>query len=234
MAERAYGQFCGLARAAEILGRRWTMLVLRDLLVAPLRYSDLLEGLPGIPSNGLTHRLKELEDDGLVIRKTGSAPDRAVRYWATERARELIPAFDALARWGAADMRQPRAGEVVTEASLVSALRSAIRPTTRGRPNRPAIYEVRVNDTSAHAVIGEHAVSLRPGSHPAPDLTVHGGPGFRDVLAGELDPDSAVEEGVVRLQGDSTLFNEFVSIFRVPYSANVLSSNRGTRHRSAQ
>ena len=233
MAERTYGQFCGLARAAEILGRRWTMLVLRDLLVAPLRYSDLLEGLPGIPSNGLTHRLKELEDDGLVIRQIGSAPDRAVRYCATERARELIPAFDALARWGAADMRQPRADEVITEASLVSALRSAIRPATRGRPNRPAVYEVRVNDASAHAIIGKQAVSVRPGSHPAPDLTVHAGPGFRDVLAGELDPDSAVEEGVVRLQGDSTLFKEFAWIFHAPYSANVVTSHGGTRHRTA-
>ncbi len=222
--DRTYGQFCGLARATEILGQRWTMLVLRDLLVAPLRYSELLEGLPGIPSNGLARRLKELEDDGLVIRQIGSGPDRCVRYCATERARELIPVFDALGRWGAAGMRQPRAGEVITEASLVSALRSAARPSTRSRPSRPAVYEVRVDDATAHAVIDKRAVIVYPGRHPTPDLTLQGGPGFRDVLAGEIDPDSAVQQGIVRLHGDTTLFPDFVSTFHVPYSANIDTS----------
>lgn len=158
MPDRTYGQFCGLARAAEMLGQRWTMQVLRDLLVAPQRYSDVLEGLPGIPSNGLARRLKDLEDDGLVTRQIGSAADRSVRYHATERARDLIPAFDTLARWGAADMREPRAGEVVTEASCVSALRSAVRPPPRTRPGRPAVFEVRVDDTTVHAIISKGVV----------------------------------------------------------------------------
>jgi DNA-binding HxlR family transcriptional regulator len=221
MRDRSYGQFCGLARAAEIIGQRWTMLVLRDLLVAPRRYSDLLAALPGIPSNGLAQRLKELEDDGLVTRQTSSGPDRSVRYHATERARELIPAFDALGRWGAADMRQPRTGEVVTEASLVSALRSSIRLPTRRRPGRPAIYEVRLGNVTAHAIVSKRAAIVGPGSHPAPDLTLQAGPRFRDVLAGELDPDAAVQEGVVRLHGDLTLFPEFCMTFHVPYTTNI-------------
>src|SRR5690606_34656521 len=67
--KREYGQFCGLARAAEVLGQRWTLLILRDLLTGPRRYSDLTAGLPGIPSNILATRLKELEGDGLVTRE---------------------------------------------------------------------------------------------------------------------------------------------------------------------
>ena len=220
MRDRAYGQFCGLARAAEVLGQRWTLLVLRDLLVSPRRYSDLLVGLPGIPTNGLASRLKELEEDGLVLRVIGAAPDRAVLYQATERARELIPALEALSRWGAAGMREPRAGEVVTDASLVSALRSAFRPRTTSKP-RSASYEVRVGDATAHVVIGKSGVSVNPGGHPAPDLTLEAGPRFRDVLAGELDPDSAVEQGVVRLLGDSTLFKVFAATFQVPYSPEL-------------
>jgi len=220
MRDRAYGQFCGLARAAEVLGQRWTILVLRDLLVAPRRYSELLEGLPGIPSNGLASRLKELEDDGLVVRVLGAAPDRFVLYQATARARELIPALDALGRWGAAGMRQPRAGEVVTEASLVSALRSAVRPRTPGRPHS-AVVEVRIGDATAHAVVDQESVTVHPGGHPAADLTLEAGPRFRDVLAGELDPDVAVAQGVVRVHGDLTSFTEFVSTFHVPYSANL-------------
>jgi DNA-binding HxlR family transcriptional regulator/putative sterol carrier protein len=224
--DRAYGQFCGLARAAEMLGQRWTLLVLRDLLVSSRRYSDLLTGLPGIPTNGLASRLRELEEDGLVRRVIGTPPDRAVLYQATERAHELIPALDALSRWGAAGMREPRAGEVVTDASLVSALRSATRPRTTRRP-RSAIYEVRLGDATAHAVIGKNEVTVHVGGHPAPDLTLEAGPSFRDVLAGELDPDSAVEQGVVRLHGDSTLFNDFLSTFRAPYSATLGTTSHG-------
>lgn len=224
MRDRAYGQFCGLARAAEVLGQRWTILVLRDLLVAPRRYSELLEGLPGIPTNGLASRLKELEEDGLVVRVLGAAPDRFVLYQATARAWELIPALDALARWGAAGMRQPRAGEVVTGASLVSALRSAVRPRTTSRP-RSAVVEVHIGDATAHVVVTREAVTVHPGGHPAPDLAIEAGPRFRDVLAGELDPDVAVAQGDVRVHGDHTLLKEFTSMFHVPYSANLLPTS---------
>ena len=223
MRDRTYGQFCGLARAAEVLGQRWTLLILRDLLVAPRRYSDLVDGLPGIPSNGLARRLKELEEDGLVVRTAGAAPDRSVRYSPTERTRELVPALDALARWGAGDMRRPRTGEVVTEASLVSALRSAVRPPPRGRSGRAVVYEVRVADSTAHAVVHRGKVIVGPGSPAAPDLTIEAGSEFRDVLAGELDPHSAVDDGVVRLYGDATLFAQFVSTFQVPYTAAASS-----------
>ena len=68
MTNQHYGQFCGLARAAEIVGQRWTLLILRDLSVGPRRYSDLVAGLPGIPTNTLASRLKELEDEGIVER----------------------------------------------------------------------------------------------------------------------------------------------------------------------
>ena len=227
MPDRTYGQFCGLARAAEVLGQRWTVLILRDLLVAPRRYSDLLAGLPGIPSNGLARRLKELEEDGLVVRRAGTSTERSVHYHATERARELIPALDALARWGAAGMRQPRPGEVVTEASLVSALRSAIQ-SMRRKTSRHTVYEVRIDHTAAHAIVARGAVEVKPGSHPAPDLTLLAGPRFRDVLAGELDPDAAVKQGLIRLRGDATLLADFMATFRVPYSTNV--GPRDERH----
>ena len=224
MGGRGYGQFCGLARAAEVLGQRWTILVLRDLLVAPRRYTELLEGLPGIPTNGLASRLKELEDDGLVVRVLGAPPDRFVLYQATERARELIPALDALGRWGAAGMRQPRAGEVVTDASLVSALRSALRPRTTST-TRAAVVEVRIGDAAAHAVTSRKTVTVHPGRHPAPDLALEAGPQFRDVLAGELDPDVAVAQGIIRVHGDHTLLEQFTSSFHVPYSANLPATN---------
>src|SRR5690625_784615 len=91
MRKRDYGQFCGLARAAETLGQRWTLLILRDLLVGPARYSDLLRGLPGIPTNVLSTRLKELEEDGIIDRTARRGSDRSVVYHVTQRGAELEP-----------------------------------------------------------------------------------------------------------------------------------------------
>jgi DNA-binding HxlR family transcriptional regulator len=216
MRTRAYGQFCGLARAAEMLGQRWTLLVLRDLLVAPRRYSDLLAGLPGIPTNVLSTRLKELEQDGLVRREARSGADRSVVYRLTPRAEALQPALDALARWGAADMRVPRDGEVITEAVLVSALRAGIR-ADRPRPASRRTYELTVADVSVQITIDSDAVHLAPGSHPDPDLVITAGPGLRDVLAGTVDLAQAVVDGTVELSGDECALGDFVATFHVPY-----------------
>jgi len=215
---RPYGQFCGLARAAEILGQRWALLVLRDLLVGPRRYSDLAAGLPGIPSNVLAARLKELEQDGLVTREARSGADRSVVYLPTRRAEALVPVLDALGRWGAADMRVPREGEVVTEAALVSSLRSAIqRDARRLRPR--STYQVTIADLTIHVAIDGDDVRVAPGPHPDPDLVIATGPGLRDLLAGAVGPEQAIAEGVVELSGDQTAFGDFVATFHVPYAS---------------
>lgn len=223
MRTREYGQFCGLARAVEILGQRWTVLVLRDLLVGPRRYSDLLVGLPGIPTNVLAGRLKELEADGLVVRQARAGSDRSVVYRTTPRAEELRPALDALSRWGAAGMREPREGEVVTDASLVGSLRVAAQGGPPARRRRSATYEVRVGPAHAHATVTGSKISVKPGGHPAPDLVVIAGPGFRDVLAGVLDHDAALATGAVELIGDRSLLADFTATFTVPYSDALLS-----------
>jgi DNA-binding HxlR family transcriptional regulator len=213
---RDYRQFCGLARAAEVLGQRWTLLILRDLRVGPRRYTDLRAGLPGVPTNMLATRLKELETDGLVLREVRSSPDRSIVYRLTPRGAELAPALDALARWGAAGMREPREGEVVTEASLVTALRVAAidNPTTRP----PVVYVVRVANAVASATVADGVVVVEPGEHPDPDLVIGGGARFRDLLAGRLDPQEALTQGAVELEGDPELLATFTETFRVPYS----------------
>ena len=222
MRTREYGQFCGLARALEVLGQRWTVLVLRDLLVGPRRYSDLLAGLPGIPTNVLAARLKELEADGLVVREARTGSDRSVVYRTTPRADELRPALDALSRWGAAGMREPRAGDVVTDASLVGSLRVAAQGRTPPRRRGQVTYEVRVGPATAHATITRDAITVKPGAHPDPDLVVIGGPGFRDLLAGVLDPAAALAAGAVELIGDPALLADFTATFTVPYSDTLL------------
>jgi len=223
MRPREYGQFCGLARAMEVLGQRWAVLVLRDLLVGPRRFSDLLAGLPGIPTNVLSNRLKELEADGLVVREARAGSDRSVVYRTTPRAEELRSALDALAHWGAAGMREPREGEVVTDASLVGSLRIAAGGGTPPRRRGPVTYEVRVGAAVAHATVAGGEVAVVPGGHAEPDLVLVAGPRFRDVLAGVLDAEAALAAGAVELIGERSLLADFTATFAVPYSEAVLA-----------
>src|SRR3979411_3221280 len=101
MKARAYGQYCGFSRALEAVGERWALLIVRDLLVGPKRFTDLLHGLPGIPSNVLTVRLKERENAGVARRRVLPLPARAVVYELTEYGLELEDVGVALGRWGA-------------------------------------------------------------------------------------------------------------------------------------
>lgn len=224
MRNREYGQFCGLARAAEVLGQRWTLLILRDLLTGPRRYSDLAAGLPGIPSNLLSTRLKELEQDGLITREARSGADRSIVYAVTDRGAELQPALDALSRWGAAGMREPREGEIVTDASLISALRVA----AEGAPpaERRLIFTVKVGTVVAHAIVDNGVVEVGAGEHSDADLVITGGPGFRDLLAGTLNPATAIAEQAIAVEGDAGLLEDFVSTFTVPYSPAMTASSR--------
>ncbi|MQA89341.1 MAG: HxlR family transcriptional regulator [Gemmatimonas sp.] len=226
MRDRRYGQFCGLARAAEVLGQRWTLLILRDLLVGPRRFSDLEAGLPGIPTSVLATRLKELERDGLIERSLRTGSDRSVVYQVTERGQELRPALEALSRWGAATMTTPHEGEVITQASLVSALRAAARDHAN-RPSARAVYQIEAADAVAHATVDEHDITVEPGPHPKPDLTIVAGPRYRDLLAGTIAPADAVATGAAELHGNSARLDDFTRTFQVPYSPTLTDPPAG-------
>jgi len=94
---KSYGQICGIARALDVLGDRWTMLILRDLLLGPLRYGDLLDGLEGLPTNLLAERLKHLTHAGMIER---NSPDRQAAYQLTTKGRTIQPVLFALGQWG--------------------------------------------------------------------------------------------------------------------------------------
>ena len=220
MTNQHYGQFCGLARSAEIIGQRWTLLILRDLFVGPQRYSDLTAGLPGIPTNTLATRLKELEEEGLVERRAPRAGERAIVYALTPRGEELGPAMHALSLWGAGGMRTPREGEIVTTASITAALRVAIGDSV-APADWDTTYTVNVGDIAAHVVMRDGAIVAGPGPAEHPDLVITAGPELRDMLAGELDADTAVASGAVQLEGDPALFERFAEKLRVPYSPYV-------------
>lgn len=213
MANRAYGQYCGLARAAEIVGERWALLIIRDLLVGPRRFSDLLRGLPGIPTNVLTARLKALEEAGVIRRRLLPRPTSGIVYETTEFGRELEDAVIAFGRWGAKTLAEPRDGEVVTLDSMVMALRSTFRPEAAGAVG--ASYEFRMGEIVFHAVVADGKVAVAEGPLPGADLVIETGPAIKAVMAGEVTAAQAIEQGQVQVVGDPALFEAFARMFRI-------------------
>lgn len=211
-----YRQFCGLSRAAAVLGERWALLLVRDLTVGARRFTDLQAGLPGIPAAVLTARLRELEGAGIVRRAPG--PARGMLYELTARGNELEPILDALGRWGALTMEEPRDSEVVTDASLAAALRSA--RLSVAVPHSFTVH-VRSGGAEAWAAVHDEGVVVGPGEPQRDaDLVLDAGPQLRLLLAGTLTPDEALASGDLAITGDRRLLDAFVHAFRVPLAAH--------------
>lgn len=211
MAARDYGQYCGVTRALELVGERWALLIVRDLLVGPRRYGELAAGLPRIPSNILSTRLKELQAAGVVRRAPHS---RVIVYELTAYGRELEPVVLALGTWGFKAMGDPRPEQVITPDSMTMALRTAFRPdvaatlpaTSYAAHFGPAELLVRVDGATLAVTRGDGDV----------DLAFAAGPGIRQVISGELSADHAIENGVVEvLRGSSDLLERFARTFHL-------------------
>lgn len=214
MSSRTYGQYCGLAHAMELVGERWALLVVRDLVPGPKRFTDLRNGLPRIPTNILSARLKELEACGVIRRRLLPRPQGSVVYELTGYGRELDEVVLRLGLWGARSLGQPRPDDIVTTDSLIMALRATFRrEAARGLHLG---YEVRVGDTVIHARVDDGEAAVEQGPLPRPDLVIDTGPELRALLAGELGPPEAVAGGAVRLTGDPALLDQFVRVFRIP------------------
>ena len=210
---RNYGQYCGLVRALELIGERWALLIVRDLLVGPRRFSDLKSGFARIPSNILSARLQELEQAGVVERRVLPRPSHAVVYELTAFGTQLESIVLALGRWGAQVLGEPRAEESVTQDSLIMALRSTFRPeAARGLT---VSYELRMGDIVLHAHVRGSKLEVGAGSLPKPDLIIDAGHALRPLMAGEISPTQARASGAVRLIGPSKLLTRFVEVFRI-------------------
>jgi DNA-binding HxlR family transcriptional regulator len=116
MPARSYGQYCPVAKTLELVGERWTLLIVRELLVEPKRFTDLHSALEGIPRNLLSDRLRDLEAHGIVARHELPPPAARTVYELTAAGRELLPVIGALAQWGLAHLPPPKRGEVVSPA----------------------------------------------------------------------------------------------------------------------
>jgi len=219
---RSYGQYCGITTAVELITERWALLIIRDLLVGPRRYTDLKQGLPKIPTNILAARLKELQEGG-VIRRVPLARCGLV-YEVTDYGRELEPIVLALGRWGFQAMGDPEDDAIITADSLTMALRTAFRPEFA---SASLDFQIQIDGVELRAQVngGELKVTqIAPpalpvgGSLPAgePELRFATGPDIRHLIAGTLTPSQAVEQGVVTiLKGKLKLLERFAKLFRI-------------------
>jgi DNA-binding HxlR family transcriptional regulator len=190
-----------VARALDIVGERWTLLLVRELLTGPKRFKDLLAGLTGIGTNLLAARLKALEEHGVVRRGTLPPPAGSGVYELTELGRSLEPVVLTLSRWGSRLVEEePREGDDVRPAWAAMALRSLFEPEAGG-PRET--YEFRIDGEAFHLRVEGGAVEARQGAADAPGVVVSGGAGvFLALTAGRLAPEEALESGKVRIEGD--------------------------------
>ncbi|EWM18692.1 helix-turn-helix domain-containing protein [Kutzneria sp. 744] len=212
MKRRQFGQHCGLARALELVGERWALLIVRDLLVRPRRYTDLQHALPGRPTNVLSARLKELERAGIVERQIAPAPQRGVLYTLTDTGRELEPAILALGRWGAAQLGKPRPGDTVTAESLTMTLRTVF--DAEAAIGVTASWEIRLPDMVLHAVVANGALAdIGPGPSDA-DLVIT--VPTNDQLPSYGNLMRTIGCGLAELTGQAALADVFVRLFGKP------------------
>jgi DNA-binding HxlR family transcriptional regulator len=211
MAARDYGQYGGLTRGLELVGERWALLIVRDLLVGPRRYGELAAGLARIPSNILAARLKELQAAGVIRRVPHS---RVIVYELTPYGRELEPVVLALGAWGFKALGEPREEQVITPDSMITDLRTAFRPrVAEGLP--ATAYAARLGGAELLIRVDGSSVEMARGDGPA-DLAFAAGPGIRRLITGELAADRAIATGVVEvLRGRGELLDRFASTFHL-------------------
>ncbi|WP_225850074.1 winged helix-turn-helix transcriptional regulator [Streptomyces sp. HPF1205] len=200
MARRTYGQLCGIASALDLLGERWTLLLVRELLTGPQRFGELLANLPGVGPNLLSERLQALTADGVVESEPLTDDKRGRRYRLTPLGEELRDPLLQLGRWGMARLEPDRFVEARAHWGLI-----AVEAMMRGRPvEGPAeAYEFRIDDLVFHVRVADGAATLHRGAAEAPSMVATtDSRTFVTIGGGLVTPFEAVATGRLVLEGD--------------------------------
>jgi DNA-binding HxlR family transcriptional regulator len=197
---RSYDQYCSAARALDVVGDRWTLLIVRELLAGPRRYTDLHADLPGVSTDVLASRLKDMERDGLTTRRRLPPPGAAYVYDLTPRGRELLPVLQALGAWGQPELGERRPTDAVRAHWFALPLLRALEGQ--------GLVEVRLEEGEFHLHVGaEDGPVYGDGPAPAePDARlVLDTATCTAVARGELRVPDAVREGRIEVTGEGAL-----------------------------
>lgn len=211
---RSYDDACAAAHALDLVGERWALLVIRELMTGPKRFSDLRSGLPGISANVLTQRLEGLEAIGVLVRRTLPPPSAARVYELTEWGYDAEPIFQALGRWAA---RSPYHDPTLpfSAASLVLSLRTMFDPATAEGIDARIGFRIGSETYAARIAAGEFEIDA--GGLDGVDVVFAGTP---PVLAAAIyagQPLDALEaDGALEIEGDRSLATRFTRCFPLP------------------
>ena len=202
---------CGIAHASELLGQRWALLVVRELLLGPKRFTDLRAGIPGISPNVLGQRLRMLEESGIVRRRKLPPPAAAQVYELTDWGRQLEPAVLALGRWASASPSFPRGAEMGPD-SLVLALKSSFPPETSN--GLDATYELRLADIPFKVAVRGGRFEAERGEAEDPAATITADPNaIAGIVFGGNRLGKAVDAGDVEIEGSRRAVNALFRAF---------------------
>jgi DNA-binding HxlR family transcriptional regulator len=213
--KRSYGEACRFAFALDLIGERWALLIVRELLLGPKRFTDLRAGLPHASPNILSDRLRELEHVGVVHRRKLPPPAAIQVYELTEWGAELEPIVTQLGAWGARSPIPPEHREINAD-SIVLALRSLFDPVAAG--DLEASYELRIGEQRYRVDVGGGELSLERGPIESPAATVAVGDAgtLAAVLTGELPLGEALKNGTAEIEGAKKDVRRFLALFPMP------------------
>jgi DNA-binding HxlR family transcriptional regulator len=210
-AARRYEDPCGIARALDVLGDRWALLVVRELIFGPKRFHQLRTGLDGVSPNVLSQRLRDLEDAGLVRREMLDPPASVAVYGLTDRGRAVEPVLIELGRWG---NQEPRpAGREMSVSALLLALKTVFDPAAAA----DATYALRVDGQWFTVTVAGRSIDITAGRPKQPTATFDAGVATLRAVAFGREPLSAAErDGRLMVSGDRAAAEHFTRMFPVP------------------
>ena len=212
--KRTYGDRCGVARALDFVGERWALLVVREMLLGPKRFTDLRAGLPHVGPDILAQRLRELEASGIVQRGTLPPPAGSRIYELTERGHHLEPVVLALGRFGSVAPFPPGEAQIGVDA-VVIALKTLFAPDAAAGLN--ASYELRLGEQHFALQVADGRIEIARGSVHAPDATIETDPAtLATTLWHGRDLDDARRCGDMTIAGDEQAATRLLELFPLP------------------
>ncbi len=212
MPARRYDDPCGIARALDVVGDRWALLVVRELIFGPKRFSQLRDGLHGVSPNVLSQRLHDLEDGGIVRRDTLDPPAGVAVYELTPRGLALEPILLELGRWGSQEPL-PTAGQLSASAVLV-ALKTVFDPAAAA--DADAVFALRIDGDWYGVTVADGSIGIAHGRSARPAVTLEtDAASLRSVAFGREPIAAAERDGRLTVTGDRELAERFTRLFPV-------------------
>lgn len=216
--KRTYDDGCAAAHALDLVGERWALLTVRELMLGPKRFTDLRAGLPGVSPNVLAQRLRELENTGVVRRRKLPPPAASKVYELTEWGSELEPVLVQLGRWGARSPSKPH-GAALGVDSLILSFRTMFDPRRAG--DLSATYELRFGEDMFWAVVDGSRLEVVRGSADQPDAIIETDSNtLAGLVYGGDSLKEAVRSGEMKIEGNESAVERFLTLFPLPEPAD--------------